>query len=161
MRSLSERCFRPGLAIELREVVAKNIQSLKFTLLTNCETRKTVNNGECLTYQRQLLRQRRILLSLVADLEIRVRLPGLVRILIPEPAEVLSRHGIDDFEIDLAANLGVFVEDRVVCQTLVDAQQTVKETAHVGNSSGETKAATKVTLLLVQEPHLVLINGIY
>lgn len=100
-----------------------------------------------MTYQRQLLRQRRILFRLVADLEIRVRLARLVRILVPEPPEVLSRHGIDDVEIDLAPDLGVFVEDRVVCQTLVDAHQTVEETAHVGDSSCETEAATGDTVV--------------
>ena len=76
------------------------------------------------------------ILQHVHILEQGVLFQGNVRIL-QQMAEVLRGNRIDDGQVLLPPHLVVPVEDTVVCQTLMDAVQTVEQIANVHQAAGK------------------------
>lgn len=69
----------------------------------------------------------------------------LIRIL-PQPANVLTRHGIDNIEILVTADLVISVQNTIVGYSVMYADQTIIEIANINKTTGQAKSSAAYML---------------
>ena len=91
-----------------------------------------------------LPRKRPVRLRPLAHLQKLVLLQRLVRVLVPQAAEVVARDRIHDGIVLVAADVAVMVENRVVGAPGMDADEAVDKPRNVDDASRQTQAAERV-----------------
>lgn len=92
-------------------------------------------------YQDYTLRSLLIGLTFDTKLEEFIILTSLGRVLIVKSTEIFARHRVYDCFPDLFANLAVLIENRIICEPVVDAHETIEQASHVRNSACQSKTA--------------------
>jgi hypothetical protein len=72
--------------------------------------------------------------------------PPLSRLLAPQTVKVFTGLGINHLTPDLDADLTVFVKDAVICHTFVNAEETIIERTHIGETTCKTKSSASISL---------------